>query len=70
MVWICRYPVIEEPCTCSKRIIIIIIRWKCFSFSLARGPPRDLQIIAYKYDSAHSHNRLVEFNCKHDSTHA
>ena len=29
------------------------------SFSLAQGPPRDLQIIAYKYDSAHAHNRLA-----------
>ena len=30
------------------------------SFSLAQGPPRDLQIIAYKYDSAYAHNRLAE----------
>ena len=31
---------------------------------------RDLQIIAYKYDSAHAHNRLAEFSCKYDTTHA
>ena len=40
------------------------------SFSLAQGPPRDLQIIAYKYDSAHAHNRPAEFSCKYDTTHA
>ena len=39
-------------------------------FSLAQGPPRDLQIISYKYDSAHAHNRLAEFSCKYDTTHA
>ena len=40
------------------------------SFSLVQGPPRDLQIIANKYDSAHAHNRLAEFSCKYDITHA
>ena len=47
----------------------IIIRWK-FSFSLAQGPPRDLQIIAYKYDFVHAHNYFAEFSCKYDTTHA
>ena len=40
------------------------------SFSLAQGPSRDLQIITYKYDSAHVHNRLVDFSCKYDTTYA
>ena len=43
------------------------------SFSLVQGLPRDLQIIAYKYDSAHAHNRLAEFSykkIKYDATHA
>ena len=31
-----------------------------FSFFLiGEGPSRDLQIIAYKYDSSHAHNRLA-----------
>ena len=39
-------------------------------FSLMQGPSCDLQLIAYKYDSAHAHNHLVEFSCKYDTTHA
>ena len=39
------------------------------SFSLVRGPPRDLQITAYKYDTAHAHYRLTDFCCKYDTAH-
>ena len=40
------------------------------SFSLVQGPPRDLQIIAYKYDSTNAHNRLAEFSYIYNTTHA
>ena len=41
------------------------------SFSLTQGPQIiDLQIIGYNYDSAHAHNRLAEFSCKYNTTHA
>ena len=35
------------------RYIELSFDGKFLSFSLAQGPPRDLQIIAYKYDSTH-----------------
>ena len=64
------FEIINHCWTHMKQTYLLSFDANVASFSLAKSPPRDLQITAYKWWRARAQCCLTVFGCKYYSAHA
>ena len=64
------FEIISRCWTHMKQTYLLSFDANVSSFSLAKSPPRDLQITVYKWWRAHTQCCLTVLGCKYYSAHA